>query len=389
MGKIEEFKILYWKWTSYMLLGVEEGFASLGLNVDTFFYPLTKETWNQEEKFQKELKTQLEKKSYSLVFSINFNPMISDLCQEKSIPYVCWIYDSPPNILDLGKLKHPVNRIFYFDRGQKEAYESLGYPGFHLPLAADVSSFQACIQKNQKRKQEYEAEISMVGSLYETEYQYVVSFLDDYHRGYLEGLIQSQASIPQAYLLPYTVTEELMEELNPFYRKASKGKETISQRQMEYLLAQEKTARERFLALRVLSHQHQVCLYSHSEGKGLEGIVKKGPVDYYEEMPLVFAFSEINLNLSLSCIRTGIPLRVMDVLASGGFLLTNDQEELWECFAPGEDLVIYRDLEELLYLVNYYRKRPEERKKIAENGLERVKKEYSFAGQMKKMFSMI
>ena len=55
-----------------------------------------------------------------------------------------------------------------------------------------------------------------------------------------------------------------------------------------------------------------------------------GYADYYEQMPKIFRLSDVNLNISLRTIQTGIPLRVLDVLACGGFLISNYQEELAE-----------------------------------------------------------
>lgn len=69
-------------------------------------------------------------------------------------------------------------------------------------------------------------------------------------------------------------------------------------------------------------------------------------------MPKVFKCSKVNLNISLKTIRTGIPLRILDILASGGFVISNFQEELAEYFRLGEEIITYGDIEELYYLVN-------------------------------------
>ena len=44
-----------------------------------------------------------------------------------------------------------------------------------------------------------------------------------------------------------------------------------------------------------------------------------GPVDYYREMPYVFAASDINLNISVKGIQSGVPQRAFDILASWWF----------------------------------------------------------------------
>ena len=61
------------------------------------------------------------------------------------------------------------------------------------------------------------------------------------------------------------------------------------------------------------------------------------------------------------------------------------QEELAEYFKLGEEIITYGDLEELYYLTDYYLKHEEERKCIAANGLERVKKDFRFEDRMRKM----
>ena len=37
----------------------------------------------------------------------------------------------------------------------------------------------------------------------------------------------------------------------------------------------------------------------------------------------MFANSKVNLNITLRNIKTGIPLRALDIMGAGGFLLTN------------------------------------------------------------------
>ena len=154
---------------------------------------------------------------------------------------------------------------------------------------------------------------------------------------------------------------------------------------MEFLLASEITRRERFEILSLLSNHFDVALYSGDSDIHLNKLRHKFYVDYYSVMPKVFKTSAINLNISLKTIRTGIPLRILDILASGGFVISNFQEELAEYFKLGEEIITYGDLEELYYLTDYYLKHEEERKCIAANGLERVKKDFRFEDRMRKM----
>jgi len=111
----------------------------------------------------------------------------------------------------------------------------------------------------------------------------------------------------------------------------------------------------------------------------------RGYVDYYSQMPNVFAESKINLNISLKTIRTGIPLRVLDVLGCGGFLISNYQEEIAEYFKIGEECEVYESLEDLVAKAEFYLQNEDVREKVALAGLERVKRDFTFEDRIKKI----
>ena len=74
----------------------------------------------------------------------------------------------------------------------------------------------------------------------------------------------------------------------------------------------------------------------------------------HTQMPIVFNKSTINLNPTSKPIRSGIPLRIFDLLACGGFVLSNYQSDLLNDFVPGEELDIYSSIEELEEKIEYY-----------------------------------
>ena len=207
--------------------------------------------------------------------------------------------------------------------------------------------------------------------------------LKEYDRGYLEGVIAAQKKVYGGYFLPDFITDELIQNMNAVYQKQWNGEITVNHREIEFLLASEITRRERQEKLTLLSNHFDVALYSGEQDVAIPKIRKKNYIDYYTQMPKVFKCSKVNLNISLKTIRTGIPLRVLDILASGGFVISNFQEELAEYFRLGEEIITYGDIEELYYLVNYYLQHEEERKEIAARGLQRVKEDFRFEERMK------
>ena len=80
--------------------------------------------------------------------------------------------------------------------------------------------------------------------------------------------------------------------------------------------------------------------------------------------------SKINLNF---CTTSGQSDRVFKVLAAGGFLLTDDWPDRDEFFTDGEDLVVFKDIDDLNSKISFYLNNEAERKRIAKNGNKTVK----------------
>ncbi len=364
-------KILFYKWNSFMNQGIEKGFHELGIEYDTFYYQ--QKDWEVDDGIVEKLSQMINKKIYTIVFSVDFAPLVAKVCNEKDLLYVSWVYDAPIHIRDLEPLTYQCNRIFFFDRNQVNEYRKMGVNAFHMPLAADIN-----FCKSKKNSAKYEAEVSMVGRLYQTDFLEYSKVLSPWTKGYLDGILNAQMKIYGGYFLGELLDEKLIEKCNVDFRAASEGKFTIEKRELEYMMACEITRRERYVALALLSNHFNVKLYSQDAEPSLQKVKFMGCVDYYSEMPEVFQKSKINLNISLKIIPSGVPLRVFDILGSGGFALTNFQPELMELFVPDRDIVIYENLEDMYEKARFYLTHEDERVKIARNGYETASKHHTF-----------
>ena len=161
----------------------------------------------------------------------------------------------------------------------------------------------------------------------------------------------------------------------------------ISREALSYAMAAQITREERLLALKLLSGHYDVKLYSREKNDLLDKVTYMGTADYDKEMPMVFKSSDINLNMTLRCIRSGIPLRALDIMGSGGFLLSNYQPELAECFADGEEAVMYESIEDMYAKASFYLANPEIRMEIARRGHDKVAREYRYEDRIDEMFN--
>ena len=157
-------------------------------------------------------------------------------------------------------------------------------------------------------------------------------------------------------------------------------------------LGMEVSAREREAALGRLSEKFSVKLYTGSELPDLlcnKNLQKMGYADYENEVPLIYHNSKINLNITSKTIESGIPQRIFDVLSCQGFCLTNYQPEIADCFADGEELVIYTDMEDLAQKAAYYLEHEEERLRIARNGYRKIVENFSMKERTARIFDEV
>jgi spore maturation protein CgeB len=67
-------------------------------------------------------------------------------------------------------------------------------------------------------------------------------------------------------------------------------------------------------------------------------------------------------------------------MACGGFVISNWQPEIAECFEEGKEIVTFRSLEECMEKIAYYLEHEEERKQIAAAGFRKVKERFALTG---------
>ena len=114
-----------------------------------------------------------------------------------------------------------------------------------------------------------------------------------------------------------------------------------------------------------------------------------GSADYETQMAPAFSYSRINMNPTMRCIHSGIPQRALDIMGSGGFLLSNWQPELAEAFADGESAALYASRDEMLEKIAWYLGHEDERKRIAANGRTIVEQQFTYEIALKKILQRV
>lgn len=330
------------------------------------------------ESFKKRLKDLLKVKSADALFSFNYFPVVSDCCNEAGLRYISWVYDSPYMNIYSYTVLNEVNSIYVFDYGVYEEFKNNGIKTVrYMPLGINVKRLSK-LKLTHDTKTKYSADISFVGSLYTESKHNLYSKFDsvsDKTKGYLDAIIQSQMNIYGINILEELISDSILGELEKAYPTNPESPYVMSSKKIysEYVFSRRVTALERQKIISSISGMSKVSgmiakLYTHDNSVSYSGILNMGICDYYKEMPYVFMASKINLNITLRSIKTGIPLRALDILGCGGFLISNYQEEFFEYFSPGDDMVIYESVPDLMDKIRFYLKNDDERLRIAQNG---------------------
>ena len=343
-----------------------------------------------DEKFLKELVLLLIEQKVELVISFDFFPLVSMACKAARIKYASWVYGTPHYSLYCDAVFYEGNYVFCFDKCQYLEMQNYGIEHiYHLPLAVDTELFAESIKKSTCQDKN---EISFVGMMYTGKYNYFdqINGLPEYLKGYIEGLCEAQLKVYGYNMVTDVLKRNIIEELRGYVDFSIEPNFFLTFEQFIIDIINKKiTVMERSRILEMLSEHFDVSLYTKSDTSHLSRVHNKGYIHYYDKMPEVFHNSKINLNITLRSIYTGIPLRVLDVLGCKGFLMTNYQEEIAEYFEDGKELVMYSSMEELLEKAAFYLKNDELRLQIAQNGYEKVKKEFNYKKQLSYIFEKV
>lgn len=365
-------------------------------------------------------------KDVEAVISFNYFPIISMICDTCKIPYYAWVYDCPHFTLYAKHIMMPCNHIGIFDKKMvRHLQETYHVPTvFHAPLAVDTSYFDKVVQiKNrvaEKALTKYKCDVSFVGSLYTDEHNYYdildvekadnnvltdIGILADssiamqnpnqlidrqcfsYREDYLRSAIDLKG-------IDIDIIKEKMEENGLML-----GEDYFARPEdilLAAVLEKKVTVEERRILLTQIAensyvdNQFSFKLYTNSDTKKIPilNAANKGTVDYHTQMPLVFAASRINLNISLRSIHSGIPLRVLDIMACGGFVLSNLQPELAEYFTEGDELALFESKEECVEKIAYYLAHEDKRKEIAAAGKRKVQELFSYEKGLERLFGV-
>lgn len=340
----------------------------------------TKRTsFDKDERFEEAFRKRL-KEGYDMVFTMNYFPIISNICESEGILYSSWISDCPNLPLYSRSVSNACNRIFCFDKNECDDLISRGANAYSLALGVNIERLKSVATS----ENEYLHDVSFLGSFYKNSYNHLeqVANMPQRLRGYIDGISRCQLRLYGYDLIGEAFDAAHVEELSRI-ALVDLGEQYEKRNADIYRdwIRKNVTVIEREEVMLSIAKRFKISIATDKLPESMEhlsNIKKLGYADYYKDMPAIFRRSKINLNFSLRSILSGIPLRVTDVLGAGGFIITNFQPEMSLYFANGDNIVWFESPEQLLDLIDYYLTHDTEREAIRTRGYETACEVFSY-----------
>lgn len=384
-------KVLIFEWGTgtFTYNDIIESFVRNKITYRTVSYEFADK--NEDDFFEHMFSKVLKEDRYDAVFSVNYFPLVSKCCHNVQMPYLSWSYDNPLDVPDMEKtLGYSENHVFVFDRIQAEKYQKAGYRNvYHLPLAVNTNRLDS-IKLSRGDIDRLGCDIAFVGKMYESMFGTYRAGMDEYMQGYIDAVIKAQQNVYGYFFVDELLTDEIIEKINGHFREIAPDTDfSLSKEALSYAMAAQITRNDRLVLLNLLSSHFSLKYYSWAKCDLLPKAQFMGSCNYLVQQPKVFKACKVNLNITLKCLQSGIPLRCMDVLGAGGFLLSNYQPELAEHFENGREVVMYDSIEDAYEKASYYISHDDERMRIAKCGHDKAGELFSYDKQLKVIFDKL
>ena len=352
--------IIFYRYKSICEPDFIDAFRALGINVIEDTQGMASDvTLDQKITFLGNL---IADNSPLFVFSINYYPFISILCERLHVFYVAITVDCPVFEIFNTSIKNSFNRLFLFDKRQYEMIHSENPECiFHLPLGAACNRVAQLLGDTS----EYKYDISLVGSLYNEKDPLIklmkknalpsssIEEIEDVINLQLDNEVYGYEKIEDS--LNSKIINILKKADPDFYPSAMSVFDISKYVALNDYLSPHATYLERVKVLNLIADTEfaasngKIHLFTQSDTSALsKKVITHGGVDSLKEMPFVFRQSKINLNITTRSITSGLSQRIWDVLACKGFLITNYQPEIGMFFKDGVHLVTYHSYEVLI-----------------------------------------
>lgn len=308
----------------------------------------------------------------------------AEYIKQLPIKRVLWFLDSPKRVETSKEELEATDVYFSFDPSYLPYLKELsGREGYYLPTAAGIRPLPEC-EPEKSWPQRTGPMVGFMGALAAQRFQEVREFW----LGRDSEFVMILDRIVEDYLADPSVPLEQRYEDSP-------GRERLPYSGFPVLYLEERSTYLRRLRFLRAVKSLGLKTYGAPEWGKLEWAQDLTPCytgqapRYQEELPAVYYHTHININVfHVQCINSTNP-RIYDVLAAGGFLLTEYRPAIEEEFVLGQHLVCFHSPEDLREKADYYLAHADERENIARAGQAHVLETATYRNRAEAMLAIL
>jgi spore maturation protein CgeB len=328
--------------------------------------------------------------------SIDYRNGMAEFCRGLGVKLLCWEVNPAADRIETCAAPGEGAFIFTYKAAQVEEFRRAGYAkAAYLPLAANPQR-RAPLELTAKERDLYEADLSFVGaSMRPTAGRLQQVFLERFQAarpgdgGFREDVVEAMEKVLagqrrdfSVYRIPALYEEHFGDLAGEWPAEAREDPVR--------LLAEVAAAEKRLDYLGALGALG-VTVWGDPGWESLaeRGVRYRGKARHGRQLTKIYCASRVNLDVGRLYQSDIVTMRVFDVLACGGFLLTEYNDALAELFEVGRDLEAFRTREEMCDKASFYRKHPEKARAMARQGMEKVRARHTVALRVRHMLDVM
>ena len=314
-----------------------------------------------------------------LLMAINYTHGLAEFCAANGLRMICWEVDPATDELRPLECDPSEAHVFTYRRAHVQTFRAAGFEKVaYQPLAADVLARRPWSPEPGDRA-EYAAPVSFVGASMVERGRELLGELVSAAEGLglfdcrtrLDAVLAAQRERAHSWMLP-----ELLKEYLPDLLAAldEHGAGSLAQVALAEVAAAEKrlghVSALAPLGIQVWGDSGWEALVAH-------GVRWRGGAGHRDELGRIYSCSDVNLDVGRLYQDDIVTMRVFDVLACGGFCLTQRNPEVEALFDVGAELDVYSTREELVQKTSAWLADPQRRREVALRGLEAVRERHA------------
>lgn len=320
------------------------------------------------------------------VLTINISEKVRQICKLLGLNYVSWTVDIPAYNFFQPENRNPLYRHYTADCVAYQQARSLGWNNvYYLPPA---TSGKVKTQQDLETWRHLKNYVVFIGNTsFVSEFQNLIGLVSAKCSQQLNEMIIRQVESPDYWCLPQIINEFIStypalwhEVVNRWGLQPTDGY-TVKDK-LAYYLGKESAGRIRLNLVEEIMKKCKVAVFGDEGWQKLAhnpNFLYGGTANHYTEVPAIYQSAGVNLNLTRPYAQNRVlPVRIFDVLGSGGFLLSNEDSLLKEYFRPDEHLILCSSKDIAEQAANWLNKPARIRQEIAEAGQKLVTDQHLF-----------